>query len=223
MKLSLRLLFVFLGIFFGSHLKAQPGFVVDYNNNIDSNYSYNTFIPFEGMLTYFGSSTYQGTLQIGIGTFNSGTFIAETLSFSQQVTLQNLESANFFVEIPVSPSFFLEGGGHTVIVWPIMNPDPPSVDIDSTSFFTNINGWLNQAEWKATKQAKLFPVPATDFILLQKPEESAAADITVYGITGSVVYTGKATEATTRIPLDALPAGTYFLRYSDGAKPAEIH
>lgn len=223
MKLSLRLLVVFLGILSTPRLNAQTDtFVIDYSNVIDSNYVYNTFIPFEGMVTYFGNG-YQGTLQLGVATFNSGTFAAETLSFAQQINLQNAESTNFFVEIPVLSSFFIEGGGHTVIVWPILNPEPPTVDIDSVDFYTNIGGWLNQAEWAAAKQAKLFPVPAIDFVLLQKPAETPCADITLYSLNGTVLYTGKATDTYTRIGLENLPAGTYFVRYSDGVKPAEVH
>lgn len=223
MKLSLRLLLVSLGCFFGSTLKAQPGFVVDYSNTIDSHYVYNSFIPFEGILTYFGPGIYQGSMQLGISTVSGGTLVVDTLALTQQVTLQNQETANFFAEIPVTPSFFLQGGGHTVIVWPIMNPEPPNVDIDSVSFSTEIGGWLLQTESATTKQARIFPVPASDFLVLEKPAKSPTAEFTVYTIKGTVVYTGKAMEAYTRIPLDGLPAGTYIVRYSDGIQPAEIH
>lgn len=224
MRLSLRLLLVSLASFLGSTLRAQPNFVIDISNTIDSVYSYNEVIPITGMVTYFGSGIYQGEMQLGYATFNSGNVVSDIIPGSlQSITLQNQETADFNVEIPVSPSFFLQGGGHTVIVWPILSPEPTGVDIDSMSFFTEIEGWLGQPEWGKAKQARVYPIPATDYLTLEKPAYTPVAEITILNLKGATVYTGKATETATRIPVNELPAGMYFVRYSDGIKPAEIH
>lgn len=226
MKLSLRFLLLLIGFLPGKVLKAQSSFHLTINSVIDTFYYYGESIALEGSVTYNGPGIYQGELTLGYSAMNTGgSGTSGTVpGFLQSITLQNQESAGFSTVLPVSPSIFLQGGGHTVIVWPIVTPEPAGVDIDSVTFETIIlDTTMAIHEWATVKQARVYPVPATDYLELERPGQAPVAKLTVYDIKGRTVYTGKATERFTRLPLDGWMPGTYVLRYSDGVKPDELH
>lgn len=207
-------------------MKAQSAFNLAINSPIDTAYHYGDSIMLEGTITYTGPGIYQGEFQLGYSAAGSGGASTSGIvpGFLQSITLQNQEFAGFTAQLPVTSAIFLQGGGHTVIVWPIVTPEPANVDIDSVTFSTEIiDSTAGIIEWATVKQAQIYPVPATDFIVLEKPEHAPAADLTVYDIKGRTVYSGKATERFTRLPLDGWAPGSYFLRYSDGVKPDELH
>lgn len=212
-------------LFFGQSVRAQTSIAFDIYGIDDTAHYYNDTIQIEAILMYNSVAPYQGELTLGYMTTNNGNIISGTVpGYIQPLNFTAQDTMTINAGVPVSPSFFLDGGGHTVIVWPILTiPPSGGVDMDSASFYTNILGWLSQEEWKAEKHARIFPVPATDYITLEKPANIASAQITVMNMQGQVVRKLQATDIQTRIPLSDLPAGNYFVRYSDAVHPPEIH
>lgn len=216
------ILFVLL---FSPCARAQTYIGFDIFSIDDTAYHYTDTAHIQAIITYSSSFSYQGELTLGYMTANSGNVMSGTVpGFIQPVNFTPQDTTVIEAGIPISPSFFLEGGGHTVIVWPILTIPPAGfTDVDSANFHTNILGWLSLPEWKAEKHARIFPVPATDHITLEKPTDIPSADITVMNIQGQVVRQVRVTDIQTRIPISDLPAGNYFIRYADGVHPPEIH
>ena len=224
MNISLRLFLLLFTFLTGLGLKAQPNFSINFTSTDDTAYYYNDTIRAVFSLTHSGTVGFQGDLQLGYRTVNSGVPISDTVpGFVQALNMQSQETIDISVNIPVSPSFFLDGGGHTVIVWPAVTPFTPNTDIDSVGFYVNILGWLSNEELAAVKQVRLFPVPASDFVRVEKAPELPAGDITLFDLKGRALRTIRSREQYTEIPLTDLPPGLYFIRYSDGVKPPEMH
>jgi|GEM_PF-1725703 len=223
MKLFLRILIAASSVLMGAQTQAQSTFSIAVENIDDTSYFYNQNIVANLILIYNGGPNYTGILRLGYQTLNGGNPIADTVPLFEQQLQQTTtgQVIPFTVPIPVSPSFFLDGGGHTVIVWPVMDLLPPGATIDSTSFNIEVLGWMNQTEWAVEKQARIFPVPATDFIMLEKP--LGQASVSVIDIQGRVVSVIQTSETQVRIPLHELHHGYYFIKYSDGVKLDEIH
>jgi hypothetical protein len=223
MKLFLRILITASSILMGFQTKAQSTFSIAVENIDDTTYFYNENIIANLILKYNGGPNYTGLLRLGRQTLNGGNPISDTLPLFEQ-QLQQITTGQiipFTVSIPVDPSFFLEGGGHTVIVWPVIEVFPVGATIDSIGFDIEVMGWASQTEWAVEKQARVFPVPATDFIMVEKP--LGQARISVIDIRGRVVSSFQTSEMQIRIPLGELHPGYYFIKYSDGVKLDEIH
>ena len=223
MKLLLRILIAIFSVLIGTQTNAQSTFSIAVQSIDDTTLFYSQNIIANLRLTYNGGPNYTGLLRLGRQTSNGGNPISDTLPFFEQ-QLQQITTGQiipFTVPIPVNPEFFLEGGGHTVIVWPVIEIFPVGATIDSTDFNIEVLGWMSQTEWALEKQARVFPVPATDFITVEKP--FGQATISVIDIQGRVVSCIQTSEIQTRIPLDDLHHGYYFIKYSDGVKLDEIH
>ena len=223
MKLFLRILIAASSLLMGLQTKAQSTFSLGVESIDDTSLFYSQNIVANLILSYNGGPDYTGILRLGRQTSNGGNPISDTLPLFEQ-QLQQITTGQiipFTAPIPVDPAFFMDGGGHTVIVWPVMGMLPLGATIDSTSFNIEILGWMNQTEWAVEKQARIYPVPATDFIMVEKP--FGQATISVIDIQGRVVSTFQTSEMQMRIGLDDLHRGYYFIKYSDGVKRDEIH
>ena len=223
MKGFSKLILVSLLSVLGIYANAQATFSFVNIITDDTSYYYNENISIIAQLQYTGASSYTGELQAGYRVVNSQTSLnGQVPGFLQPIQVQSGSLTDVdTLKIPVSPAFFLEGGGHTVIVWPVVAPYPPGAVIDSSDFDIIVLGWMSQEEWNAEKQARVFPVPANDYLMLEKP--NGKATISILDVQGKVVTFLYSTEKQIRIPLSHLPNGTYFLRYTDGVKPPEIH
>lgn len=219
-KLSLIVFLVSVGL----QTKAQTSFQFFNLQVVDSSVGYLQELTIVTQLEYGGiQQNSTEILQIGCQTSNNGAILTNVLAnFSQSVDL--VQPAGLIdvdtIHIPVNSIYFSDGGGHTVIVWPIIGV--PAANIDSTTIGTiTVTSWLSQQEWATEKQARIFPVPASDYLMLEKP--AGKATITILDIQGRAVTTVLSNETQIRIPLTQLSKGNYFIRYSDGVKSPEIH
>lgn len=225
MKRIFQLILLTLFIFVSRYTNAQPSFQLVNVQALDTVLNYGDELRIVSMMEYSGvQQNTTEALQIGCQTTHNGVVKINILAnFNQQVFMQQ-PSGTIDVDtivIPINSIYFSDGGGHTVIVWPIIGST--NADIDSTTIGTPIiiTSWLNQQEWATEKQARIFPVPANEFIMLEKP--NGKANITILDIQGRVVTTILSNEKQIRIPLSHLSSGNYYVRYSDGINLPEIH
>lgn len=182
---------------------------------------YNDVIHIRLAYVYTGAQPYQGNMLFGYKTANSS-ITQEALNTPQAVSLENGGRDTVDVLLPVQSAMFNGGGGHTVIVWPILSPVPPDLNTDSARFDVEVLGWLGQPGNTATLQARIFPVPAQDHLVLEMPENTAAT-LGLFDVKGTRLGTWHTTQKQTRIPLDGLAPGPYFIRYTDDRHAPEVH
>lgn len=223
MKRLFLFILAFTCLFFTQSVKGQATF--SFINVVvnDTDYYYNDNILVDAQLLYTGSASFTGNFTAGYAVVNAqDTLYGLVPNYNEQLVLQGGAAADTStLSIPVSPSFFLEGGGHTVIVWPIINNTPPvGSTTDSTEFNVNILGWLKQNEFKLSERIKIYPIPAMEVLYLDKPETNA--EISIIDCSGKVLSSFITTEKTSLIPIAQLRPGVYFVRYLDKEKNADI-
>lgn len=217
-----KLLLPFLCLAFGLGARAQGEITTSVLEVSTPSVYYNDVIHIRLSYTYLSPQPYQGNLLFAYTTTTTS-LVQEALNPAQAVSLQNGDGDTVDVLLPVIPAMFSTGGGHTVIVWPILSPGPVDFRIDSSRFDIEVLGWLGQPENTGMKQARIFPVPAQDHLLLEMPENVPSATLVLFDAKGTRLGTWQATQKQTRIPLDGLPPGPYFIRYADDRHAPEVH
>lgn len=112
-----------------------------------------------------------------------------------QFVLNNNVSQPFELKIPVTPSNFLTGGGgHTIIVWPIVSSYPTPVAPDTIIIHqTYTVGPLGIADLDQPEMI-LFPNPFTNYLrLLCKPEEGKYF-LKIFSADGRLVHSDARTQ-----------------------------
>ncbi|MCG9910992.1 MAG: T9SS type A sorting domain-containing protein [Flavobacteriales bacterium] len=220
MKLRRSLFALFITLFIGfSSLRAQTNFVVQFISNDTTAYYFNDTIRSLVTLSMNGPGLYQGQLKFGYRV-PTGNNIPDTLELQNQnsnLVLQGGQTLTYELDIPVSTASFGSGGGHTVIVWPILTPLPANSTVDSLYFSTEVLGWLSLSDVGQLSSLQVFPVPAEHTLMLQNPE-AVSLHISLMDLSGKVLSEIKTAQEITLIPVQTLSPGMYLLRcvQSDG-------
>jgi hypothetical protein len=79
------------------------------------------------------------------------------------------------------------------------------------------------AELTQANEVSAYPLPANDILHIAFPAAVKLAMVTLYGITGTVLYKGEYHgSGTMEINLQAIAAGTYYLKIATGGAPTVV-
>lgn len=124
------------------------------------------------------------------------------------------------VDIPITVSKFAGGGGHTIIVWPIVtNGDSLGVaNDDSVKIF--VAGWLGVEKHQLESELNIFPNPCKTNLSIQNTTDTQIKAWQIVGLDGRVLIENKSVDAQNlNIDVRSLPAGVYVMKLirADGA------
>lgn len=217
MKSSPKIPLLFLFVFFGLKIHAQQFFALSFLNADTTEYFYTDTIKTQMTMIMSGPGIYQGQLKFGYKS-PTGTNQPDTINIpNPTIVIQSGQVLTYEVDIPVKMETFGSGGGHTVIVWPILAPAPPDINVDSAEFNTVILGWMDIQDAFKAKDTRLFPNPAQDELYMESTSEDL--DVKILNLFGQCLLNVKTSSKHTRIPIDGLSPGMYILQYrKEGAK-----
>lgn len=211
MKSSPKISLLFLFLFFGLKTNAQQFFALSFVDADTTEYFYTDTIKTQMIMFMSGPGIYQGQLKFGYKS-PTGTNQPDTINIpNPTIVIQSGQQLTYEVNIPVKMETFGSGGGHTVIVWPILAPAPPDINVDSAEFNTLILGWMEIENAFTEKPVRIFPVPAQDEIFMES--ESENMEVSIFNLTGQCVLNMKTSSTHTRIPIDGLSPGIYVMHW----------
>ena len=155
-------------------------------------------------------NAFAGTIKLGYRAQGAGTTIFESNDSVQINQLQGSASMNVeFSGVTFSqPDFQL--GGNGIVVWPITNNPPDTVDSLHITVVLGDNLAVIDHNWEGYHQLKLYPNPASEVVNWQfKGLPVLAEQVRVFDPRGKLI---KLERNQNNLRIDELPAGVYFLQ-----------
>lgn len=222
MKKIIRFLIVLVFLVQASKLSAQG---VDLSvvsmTGFPTQAYYNQTYTFSAIIQNYGTSDYQGSLQLNFSVTNSNV-TTDSLSFgSFQVNLPGNSTDTIDVAGYSFDSTAFKMGGNVVVVWPVSNTGI-QITVNDT-FSTNIEilgiSGINDP-YEVDFNAFLYPVPATNELFISLPRlENDIEHVRIMDALGRQKFFS--TRPTSFIDVSTFENGTYFIEVRE--KSGTIH
>ncbi len=220
MRTRLILFACLMNLLYAFSVRAQQTFSLNFVGSDTTQYFFSDTIRLNAVLTMSGAGIYQGTLKFGYAV-PTGTAQPDTiLPANNTLVIQNNQPIAYQIDIPVKMQSFGSGGGHTVIVWPILAPQPAGVVVDTLEFSVEVLGWMKNPQTEPVLSGVLYPNPADDHVLwiISGIPDQASAHLA--DAQGRILANSVASGGRWEFSLVDLPAGIYWIYHSshDGIK-----
>lgn len=125
-----------------------------------------------------------------------------------------MEINNIPVQIQVNPAIFTEGGGHTVVIWPVIsgNTPIPVLPLDSVEIGTGVlvNGYFSLDKNKPNNnKVSYFPVPFQNQLSVENNTNTTIERIRIINISGKTLV--DTTNPKDPIETNSITPGIYFI------------
>jgi hypothetical protein len=122
------------------------------------------------------------------------------------------DELNVPISLPASAALFTPGGGHTVVIWPVIASDPTILTADSvTKTDIIVTGFLGTENEKVSR-LQVFPNPVQDILQLANPEGQNIRMVTLHDLNGRELSCINVNGTQVQLSVQELPAGIYQIR-----------
>ncbi len=196
----------------GVSIFKQSADTLYYNQTLSLNV-FNAFYGPQG--TFFSGS-------VGLKYSINGVTQSDTLSVggANPATIYANTALLGVVDIPITTAKFAGGGGHTIIVWPIVtNGDSLGVaNNDSVKIY--VAGWLGVEKNQQESGLSLFPNPCKTNLSVTNHSDIQIQSWQIIGLDGKILLESKSVYSQHfNIDVSQLPSGVYLMKLirADGA------
>jgi hypothetical protein len=122
------------------------------------------------------------------------------------------DELNVPISIPAPAALFTPGGGHTVVIWPVIASDPSILTADSVTKADILVTGFAGIEDETTAGIQAFPNPVQDMIQLNNPAGQSIRSVAVMDLNGRELVRTTVNSTQVQVGVQELPAGMYQLR-----------
>ena len=164
--------------------------------------------PITVEVQYLDTVPYTGFIQTYFST-DTGSFIPDSLCNLSLVALASGDSTLCFSTITFDTSRF-QSGNNIIVIWSSGSLRPAADSTWRTVYLYPAVSGINESPLMGS--VNIYPTLASDFIFVNHLDDMARAEkIKVLDVYGRIVYSESTTKKETRINIDNLKSGVYFL------------